>query len=179
MSSMFHFFLLFSPSLPPSEPLEQARCLKGSGSELIKRNSWGKSSKLRLTAKGKTRAEKIKKKKLCEFLYNARFTRLETPLNSLVLVAGFFSLIIYIKKIFIVRSSCRVSSGIYSVWVFVYCRCYGLKHNRPVFHPSFQPERHPRLCDTKFFTLWLKDKIQNLLESFFSYYRFLFFLPIR
>lgn len=67
MTSMFHFFLLNFHSLPPSEPLEQARCLKRSGSELIKGNSWRKSSKLRLTAKGKTREENSKRKNCANF----------------------------------------------------------------------------------------------------------------
>lgn len=59
-------------------------------------------------------------------------------LNSLVLVAwqAFFSLI---KRIFffIVQSSCIVSSCIYSVWVFVYCRCCGEGREWNMIGPSF------------------------------------------
>ena len=95
MTSMFHFFLLNFLSLPPSEPLEQARCLKRSGSELIKGNSWRKSSKLRLTAKGKTREEKSKRKNF----YISRGLRGDwlTPPSPLKFsgasgVAGFFFL---------------------------------------------------------------------------------------
>lgn len=126
MSSMFHFFLLNFHSLPPSEPLEQARCLKRSGSELIKGNSWRKSSKLRLTAKGKTREEKSKRKNCANF-YISRGLRGDwltphPPLNSLVLVAwqAFFSLIKKKMFFFIVRSSCIVIAVVFIAFGFLF-----------------------------------------------------------
>lgn len=120
MTSMFHFFLLNFQSLPPSEPLEQARCLKRSGSELIKGNSWRKSSKLRLTAKGKTREEKSKRKNCANF-YIWRGLRGD-PLNSLVLVAwqAFFSLIKKKMFFFIVRSSCIVIAVVFIAFGFLF-----------------------------------------------------------
>lgn len=117
MTSMFHFFLLNFQSLPPSEPLEQARCLKRSGSELIKGNSWRKSSKLRLTAKGKTREEKSKRKNCANF-YIWRGLRGDwlTPPPPLKFsgasgVAGFF---------FIVRSSCIVIAVVFIAFGFLF-----------------------------------------------------------
>ena len=127
MTSMFHFFLLNFHSLPPPEPLEQARCLKRCGSELIKGNSWRKSSKLRLTAKGKTREEKSKRKNCANF-YISRGLRGDwltpPPPSSLVLVAWQAFLISLIKKkkcfFFIVRSSCIVIAVVFIAFGFLF-----------------------------------------------------------
>ena len=89
MTSMFHFFLLNFQSLPPSEPLEQARCLKETVEE--------KAAKWDLQPREKREKRNQKEKIVRIFIYGEVYAVTDWPPPPLKFsgasgVAGFFFL---------------------------------------------------------------------------------------